>query len=64
MNSVRRQQDIKYEKEPELKNTVTEMKSTLEGINRLEDTEDWINDLDVKVNGRKKKKWSNTFSQC
>lgn len=59
MNSVRRQQDIKYEKEPELKNTVTEMKSTLEGINRLEDTEDWINDLDVKVNGRKKKEFKN-----
>ena len=25
-----------------MKNTITEMKTTLEGVNRLDDTEEWI----------------------
>lgn len=33
-----------------MKNTVTEMKNTLEGINsKLNDTEEWINKLEDRV---------------
>ena len=33
-----------------MKNTITEMKNTLEGINsRPNDTEEWISDLEDKV---------------
>ena len=32
-----------------MKNTITEMKDTLEGINRLNDTEGWISELEDRV---------------
>ena len=37
----------KYNEQPEMKNVITEMKNTLEGINnRLNDTEEWISELE------------------
>ena len=38
-----------YKEQPEMKNTITEMKNTLEGINRLCDTEEWISELEDRV---------------
>ena len=41
----------KYKEEPKkLKNTITEIKNTLEGNNsRLDDTEEWISDLEDRM---------------
>ena len=40
----------KYKKESELKNAVTKIKNTLEGINsRLDDREEWISDMEGRI---------------
>lgn len=55
----------RYKKELELKNTVTEMKTILEGIHKLEDAAEWISEPEdmaveiqqckaLKLNSKKK----------
>ena len=45
-----KQSDRKYKEEPEIKNTITKMKNTLEGINcRLNDKEEQISELEERA---------------
>ena len=44
-----RQRDRKQTKELEMKNSRTEIKNTLEGINRPAEGEEWTSDLEDRV---------------
>ena len=41
--------EVEKNNQSELKNTIIEIKNTLEGINRLANAEEWISDLEDRV---------------